>query len=118
MRNDGPYIEVCHSEDRIADVATTYNCDTGPLSMPAHIFIGARGHDGSKVESYSNQVEEYDIWLEDQLKKQNMTVMAALEDIFGKAQEGGIILQTRCVPQPYITHAHVIKRTIMALAGD
>lgn len=123
MRNDGPYIEIQHSEDRLGAqaVASTYNMDTGPLSLPDHIKIGTKGtncgggHDYT-IRCYSDQVDEYSIWLEEQLKAGNQEVMTAIDDIYNKAIQNGVILTTRCVPQPYITHAHVVKQLIEKLA--
>lgn len=113
------HIEVTHPQNRFSaiTVAPTYDVDIGPLAMPPHIFIGAKAHDGAKIEGYSMQVEEYDIWLEDQIRKLNLEVCSALELIFDKAQTTGVILTTQCCPAPYITHAHVVKRAIETLAG-
>jgi hypothetical protein len=123
MRNDGPYIKIDHPDNKLGAqaVSSTYNMDTGPLSMPTHIRIGAKGTnlgDGPyTIQSYSDQVDEYDIWLEEQVKTQNQEVMIALDDIYNKAIGNGVILTTRCVPQPYFTHAHVVKRLIEKLAS-
>lgn len=121
MRPDAPHIEVQHPLTRgAADIANTYNVDTGPLAMPAHIKIGAQGtrcggdHDWI-IRTYDDQVSEYDIWLNDQIKAGNQEVLAALDDIYNKSLGCGVILQTACTPCPNITHAHVVKRTIMAL---
>lgn len=122
MRNDGPYIEIQHSDDRrgAQAVASTYDMDKGPLSMPDHIRIGTKGTNVGNgphiISSYSDQVDEYDIWLEEQLKAGNQEVMTAIDDIYNKAIQNGVILTTRCVPQPYITHAHVVKQLIEKLA--
>lgn len=117
------FIDVDHSDNRngAQAIASTYSVDSGPLALPSHIRIGAQGTDCGgghdyTIRSYSDQVDEYDIWLETQLKLGNQEVMTALDDIFNKAVNGGIILQTRCVPQPYITHAHVVKGLIEKLA--
>ncbi len=124
MRNDGPYIEVQHSEDHMGAqaVASTWDMDSGVLAMPAHIHIGAKGTDCGgghdyTIRSYSDQVDEYDIWLGDEIRKGNEAVMTALDNIYNKAINNGIILRTRCVPQPYLTHAHVVKRVIERLAS-
>lgn len=118
-----PYIEVDHSDNNIGAqaVASTYDMDTGPLAMPEHIKIGATGTNVSgghdhRICSYGDQVDEYAIWLEDQLKAGNQRVMTALDDIYNKAIANGIILKTRCVPCPYVTHAHMVKRLIEKLA--
>jgi len=124
MRNDGPYIEVQHYDDRSGAqaVASTYNVDTGPLAMPEHIKIGAKGtncgggHDYT-IRCYSDQVDEFDIWLEQQVNKGNKLVLGALDDIYNKAINNGVILTTSCMPQPYLTHAHVVRRLIMKLAS-
>lgn len=115
-----PHIEIKHSADAEGVLAVAYSIDMdkGVLALPEHIKIGSRGHDGTKIENYTMQVEEYDIWLEDQIKAQNMDVMEALEEIYGKACEHGVILKTQCCPAPYSTHAHIVKRTIMQLAGE
>lgn len=119
MRSTDIHIEIDHSDNNqgAATIAYTYNMDKGPLFIPEHIKIGTKGHDGSKIENYSQQVDEYDIWLEDQIKTQNPSVLAALDDIYNKALGAGVILTTRCCPAPYITHAHIVKRVIMNLAG-
>ena len=118
MENNQPYIEIKHSADAegAMAVASTYDMDKGPLMLPAHIVIGGKSYDGSKITCYKEQVEEYDVWLEDQIKAGNTEVMQALDDIYNKAIANGIILKTRCVPAPYITHAHVVKNVIMKLA--
>lgn len=115
----GLHIEVQHPGNRKSAqaIATTYDCDTGVLAMPEHIRIGQKTWDGDKIMSYSMQVDEYDIWLEDQIKIGNEQVLNAIDDIYNKALQGGIILITRCMPTPYITHAHVVKRTIDELAS-
>jgi hypothetical protein len=112
-------IIVDHTDNAISaqSIGPTYDMDKGPLFIPDHIKIGAKGHDGSKISSYADQVNEYDVWLEDQIKAQNLAVCCELETIYQKAtQMGGIILSTRCCPAPYITHAHVVKRAIEELA--
>lgn len=124
MRSDGPYIEVDHSDNRngAQAVASTYDMDTGPLAMPDHIRIGSKGtncgggHDYT-IRNYGDQVDEYAIWLEEQLKAGNQKVMAALDDIYNRAINNGIILKTRCVPCPYVTHAHMVKKAIEKLAS-
>jgi hypothetical protein len=121
MREDAPHIEVQHPLTRgAAEIANTYNVDTGPLAMPSHIKIGAQGvkcggdHDWI-IRTYDEQVDEYDIWLSHQIKAKNPEVLAALEEIYAKSLGCGVILQTSSTPQPNITHAHVIKRTILSL---
>lgn len=111
-------ISVDHTENTQSaqTVAPTYNMDEGPLCLPDHLYIGAKAQDGSKIENYANQVEEYDIWLEDKIKAQDLAVCSELELIYGKATTTGIILTTRCCPTPYMTHAHVVKRAIETLA--
>ena len=116
MRYDAPHIEVRHPLSRGAvDITNTYDVDTGPLAMPAHIRIGTKSYDGSMIKSYYNQVEDYDVWLEDQIKAKNSDVLNALEEIYAKSLGCGVILLTVQTPCPNITHAHVIKRTIMSL---
>jgi len=119
MREDGPHIEIDHSDnaDGAQAVATRYDMDKGPLAMPEHIKIGAKSWDGHKLESYGDQVDEYGVWLEEQVKADSYAVMRALDDIYNKAIKTGVILTTRCVPSPYITHAHQVKRFIMELAS-
>ena len=124
MRQDGPYIEIRHSNDILGAqaVASTYDMDIGPLAMPEHIRIGAMGTNvggghNHTIRDYGDQVDEYAIWLEDQLKAGNQKVMTALDDIYNKAIAKGIILRTRCVPCPYVTHAHMVKRVIEKLAS-
>ena len=121
MRYDAPHIEVQHPLSRGAvDIANTYDVDTGPLAMPAHIKIGTKGtncgggHDYI-IRDYGDQVDEYDIWISQQLKAKNPEVMAALEEIYAKSLGCGVILLTAQTPCPNITHAHVVKRTIMSL---
>lgn len=111
-------IEVDHTENRngAQAVASTYNMDDGPLAIPDYIRIGSKSWDNQPITCYDQQVDEYDVWMEDQLKAGNQKVMEALDFIYNKAIQNGIILQTRCVPQPYRTHAHVVKRVIERLA--
>ena len=112
------HIEVVHPTNKHSAIAVAplYDMDTGPLAMPKHIHIGARSYDGSRIENYTNQVEDYDVWLEEQVKDRNLEVCSALELIFDKAQTTGVMLTTQCLPAPYITHAHVVKRAIETLA--
>ena len=102
--------------DGAKDIAPCVDLDKGPLSIPEHIKVGAIGYGGHTIGGYGMQVDEYDIWLEDQLKAQNMEVMVALDDIFRKAQTSGVILLTQWVSRH--THAHVVERTIRKLAGE
>lgn len=114
------HIEVGHTDNYqgAQAVAHTYNVDKGPLAIPDHIRIGLKSWDGQKIENYAQQVDEYDIWLEDQIKAQNMDVLSALDDVYNKALGAGVILTTRCCPSPYRTHAHIVKNVIEKLAGD
>jgi hypothetical protein len=117
-----PHIEVRHSDDNLKDITSFYNCDAGPLAMPSHIRIGQKGtecgggHDYT-IRNYDDQVDEYIIWLGDRIKAGDVAVMAELDTIYNKAIGAGIVLATRCCPQPYITHAHAIKQCIMRLAA-
>lgn len=124
MADNQPHIEVLHcvSPHGALDVGTTYNVDTGPLSMPKHIAIGKMGTDvggghDPKIRSYSDQVDEYGIWLEQQIKAGNQEVMEAIDDVYNKAITSGVILTTICCPAPNVTHAHALKRQIMELVG-
>lgn len=119
MRNDGPHIEVQHSDQRggAEAIATLYDMDKGVLSLPEKLRFGQIGHDGTKLMSYAQQVDEYDVWLEDEVKAGNKYVLEALDDIYNLAVNQGVILTTRCCPAPYITHAHVVKRFITKLAS-
>lgn len=99
------------------DVANRYDVDSSPLQMPKHIAIGKRGWDDNKIEHYGHQVDEYAIWLGEQVKAQDPIICAELEKIFSKAADSGVILTTECFPVPNITHAHAIKREIMELAA-
>lgn len=112
-------IEVDHADNNqgAQAIAQRYSVDTGPLAMPEHIKIGGLTWDRHKIESYDQQVGEYDIWMEEQIKQGNISVMEALDDIYNKSINGGIIITTRCVPSPWITHAHIVKRIIEKLAG-
>ena len=121
MRSDTKelHIEVDHTDNNqgIQAVAHTYNMDKGPLSIPDHIKIGLKSWDNQKIENYNDQIDEYEIWLEDQIKAQNSVVLTALDDIYNKALGAGVILTTRCCPASNVTHAHTVKRVIMNLAG-
>lgn len=111
-------IELCHPlhNGGAGDVASTFDVDKGPLAIPAVLAIGNKGSGGVLIISgYQHQVDEYDAWLEDQLKKKNPEVMAELERIFVAAQTNGAILNTIWVAS--WTHADAIKRKIMELAG-
>lgn len=113
------HIEVIHSGNHhgAKDVAHVYNVDTGPLAIPHHLALGKNGEEHRPIERYSHQVDEYAVWLEDQVKAHNVEVMQELENIFQKACGHGVILITRCCPEPWITHAHALRRYIMELAG-
>lgn len=117
-------ITVDHTDNKsgVRDLISAYNVDTGPLAMPSHIRIGQQGtncgggHDYT-IRSYGDQVDEYGIWLSQQIKTENQEVMEALDHIFNKALNGSIVITTRCCPAPWITHAHVVRRQILELAG-
>lgn len=114
-------ITILHSDQRhgAMDIAERYDMDKGVLALTGHIAIGQMTWDNNhKITCYAEQVDEYRIWLEDCIKAQVPGVLGALEDIFQKAQTGGIILTTRCCPAPYVTHAHVVLETIKKLAGE
>jgi hypothetical protein len=121
MRSDTKelHIEVDHSDNNqgAQAVAHTYNVDKGPLWIPEHIKIGSKSWDGDIIKNYNDQIDEYEIWLEDQIKAQNSAVLTTLDDIYNKALGAGIILTTRCCPASNVTHAHIVKRVIMNLAG-
>ncbi len=125
MSKDDPYIEIIHSDDRngVLAIASSYNVDAGPLAIPECLGLGKMGtncgggHDYT-IMSYADQVDQYRIWLDEQIKAGNVDVLTALDDIFNKAIRSGIVLTTRCSPAPWITHAHVVKDAIMELAGD
>lgn len=112
-------IIVEHSDNKsgVRDLVSAYDVDTGPLAMPSHIRIGQRDCLGGKIESYGDQVDDYAVWLSEQIKKENPEVMEALDIIFNKALSGSIIIKTRCCPSPWITHAHAVRRQILELAG-
>ena len=114
-----PHIEVmsAYSPSGAMDVANMVNVDTGPLAIPEKLRIGKRTHDGEKIMNYATQVDEYDIWLEDQIKAENMPVLVALDDIYNKAIKSGVIITAICMPTPNITHAHAVRRAIMELAA-
>ncbi len=120
MRSSEIHIEVDHSDNRqgAQAIGFTHDMDKGPLAIPEHIKIGSKSWDGDIIKNYSDQMDEYEIWLEDQIKIQNVDILTALDDIYNKALGAGVILTTRCCPVPYRTHAHLVKQVIMKLAGD
>jgi len=125
MADNQPHIEVmsCVSNNGALDVASVYNVDTGPLSMPKHIAIGKRGTDvggghDPKIMNYGDQVDEYAIWLSQQVKDGNVEVLTEIDEIFNKSITTGVILTTLCCPSPNITHAHEVKNLIMDLAAS
>jgi hypothetical protein len=120
MRSPEIHIEVDHTDNTqgAQAVAHTYDMDKGVLWIPDHIKIGAKSWNGHEIKSYNDQVDEYDVWLEDQIKAQKPDVLIALDNIYNKALGAGVILTTRCCPQPYRTHAHIVKRVIEDLAGS
>lgn len=98
------------------DIATVVDLDKGVLAIPEQFKVGNRSLiDNQIIGGYSDQVDEYDVWLEDQIKEENIPVMLAIEDIFLKAQTSGVILVTQWVSA--FTHAHVVKRLIETLAA-
>ncbi len=113
------HIEIDHPDNReaVAAIGATYNMDRGPLNIPDHIKIGMLTWDKQKIMSYDEQVDEYGVWLEDQIKGQKVAVLTELDTIYNKALGAGVVLTTRCIPSPYQTHAHVVKRVILGLAG-
>lgn len=112
-------IIVMHSGNRhgVKDIVSVYDVDSGPLAMPEHIRIGQPDCLGGTIENYADQVDDYAVWLEDQIKNQNQQVMEALDHIFNKALAGAVVLTTTCCPAPWITHAHAVRRQILELAG-
>jgi aspartate/tyrosine/aromatic aminotransferase len=119
MADNQPHIEVlcCISGNGALDVATTINVDTGPLAMPKKLAIGKKTWDGEKIISYAMQVDEYAIWLGEQIQAGNAEIMEAIDVIYNKAIANGVILTTICCPSPNITHAHQVRRQIYELAG-
>ena len=119
MADDQPHIEVLNigNNSAVLDVASSYNVDSGPLAMPKSLAIGKRAWDGEKIMSYAEQVDNYAIWLGEQITKGNVEVLEALDDLYNKAIGTGLILTTVCMPAPNITHAHQIRRQIYELAG-
>lgn len=116
-----PHIEISNITDTInngkSDLVNRYDMDSGPLALPAKIDIGKKSWDGHLIQNYTEQVGEYDVWLEDQLAKQNQTVMEELERIFTMSLGAGVILTTHRHPIHGTTHAHIVKRVIMDLAA-
>lgn len=112
-------IVIDHSDNQsgMRDIVGVYDVDSGPLAMPEHIRIGQQDHAGKKIGNYADQVDDYAVWLEDQIKNQNQQVMEALDHIFNKALGGAVVLTTTCCPAPWITHAHAVRRQILELAG-
>lgn len=117
--SDSIHIEIRHPADLNGsmDVANKYDINGSKLDMPAHIKIGAKGTDGDKIMSYAEMVSEYDCWLEEQIRKQNLAVMQELDVIYNKALGAGVIITCTNMPHPYTTHAHIVKRQIMDLLG-
>jgi hypothetical protein len=118
MADGQPHIEVlcCIADHGALDVATTINVDSGPLAMPKQLAIGKRSWDGEKIISYAMQVDEYAIWLGEQIKAGNAVILEAIDDIYNKAINHGVILTTICCLSPN-THAHQVRRQIYELAG-
>ncbi len=117
-------IEVMFPQERNKrpDIKHTMDLDTGPLYLPKHMRIGTVSsmNDGTVLMSYPEQVSDYDVWLEEMVSKQNRMILMLLEEIYTKAQTGGIVLTTICwtpPPKPVWTHAHVVRRLILKLAG-
>lgn len=110
-------IEIAHSGNN-THLRQCYNCDQGPLSMlESGIRIGGKDCFGDLITKYSEQVDEYAVWLEDQIKAENIEIMMELEGIFEMAQDPeGVVLCTTCCPDPWITHAHKIKQMIEEIA--
>lgn len=112
-------IDVKHSKDPLGAVARFYDVDTGPLAIPGHLRIGQTSILSSRetITSYAMQVEDYEIWLDEEIKAGNQEVLAAIDDVYNMGINGGVIVCTQCLPSPYITHAHVLMRVIKQLAG-
>lgn len=105
----------------LTDMLRTYDMDTtgSPLAMPEKLKLGQM-FDGWVIQHYVDQTNAYDIWLEDLLKGpstlEKTRVMVALDNIYNMSVTGGVILVTLAAPIPFWTHAHVVRRTILALA--
>lgn len=123
MRNDGPHIEILSKVETAADgkydIMGSYDTDKGVLAMPDKFTqkLGQRADDDGRILDYSDLVSMYDEWLEDQLKAGNQKVMAALDEIFNKAINTGVVLHTFRSDRIGTSHAHIIKRVIMELAS-
>lgn len=113
-------ILVDHSDNRRGeyDLMSKYSVDGESfLNIPKNFGLGTIGPSGDKIESYADQVDEYRIWLEDQIKAEHMPTLIELDKIYNMALDNGVVIQTRCCPAPYITHAHILRETILRLAG-
>lgn len=109
-------IEHTLNPSRARDIAKVIDLDKGELAIPDSLAVGQRTWDNRIIGGYSNQVDEYDVWLEDQIKNENLKVMSALEEVFQYAATSGVILVTSWIAAH--THAHVVKRTIERLAAN
>lgn len=118
MRDDGPHIEVVHSGRAVtpANPKSLVIIDGGPLCIHTACPIGSKDWEGIEIKTPRDQVLEYPIWLEDQIKLQNPVVLDALERIYELAITVGAILWTQEAPQPHITAATAIRRAILQLA--
>jgi hypothetical protein len=104
-----------------ADLMHKYDIHIGPLAVPNHIRLGAMGTDCGgghdyTLQTWSDVVDEYAIWLEAQIKGGNQEVMDALDHLFHLSQRGTVVLVVNTAPDPFRTHAHEVRRTIMELA--
>lgn len=122
-----PRIEVLShvmmAASHLTDMLRTYDVDTtnSPLSMPERLAIGS-SFEGHLINTYQDQVSAYDIWLEDTLRGpdslEKTRVMVALDNVYNMSVTGGVIIVTLAAPIPFWTHAHVVRRTILSLAGE
>jgi hypothetical protein len=84
--------------------------DGGALAMPRSF---------RNLGEFEDRVDHYEPWLRNQINRKEIPVQVAMENIYDRAINGGIIIATLAQVVPFYTHAHVLRDIILELAeGD
>lgn len=99
-----------HNPEAMNEENSFYVGRGSPLGNP--FKIGDSSDDGTNIKNRAEVISEYDIWLEDQIKSNNQTVLTELERI-GQAVLNGKAVTLVCFCAPSKCHADIIKRQLV-----